>query len=122
MSKRDLPKPGQTVWLFDQNRRVYTDDRDWDRRRIIYAEHWVETTVVKAGPKNLTLATRAVLQWDDSAGVYRTSSEHVAYTRDEVDADIWRANNRHRLVNAVQGCGDVNILKQIAALVGYTEV
>lgn len=122
MSKRAFPRPGQTVWLFDQNHRVYDNPRDWSNRRIIYAEHWIETTVVKAGPKNLTLATRAVLQWDDHAGVYRTSTEHVAFTRDEVDADIWRANNRHRLTNMVGECKDVAVLKQIAALVGYTEV
>jgi hypothetical protein len=118
------PVRGQTVWLYDENRRHYSESVGGKPRQLIYAEHWRETTVVKSGRINLTLATGHTLRKreDGTTGAaYSGSACYVVFTREEVDAITWRETHAHRLVDAIRACRDVAVLKQIAALVGYDE-
>ena len=108
---------GQTVWLFDSNRRHY-ETRD-GAKVTIYAEHWVETTVTKAGRVNLTTASHHTLRREGDG--FRGHACHVVFSREEMEADIWRHEHAYKIEDAVRRCDDVAILKQIAALVGYDE-
>lgn len=118
---------GQTVWLFDVNRRRYREPepgRLYPAGGPIYAEHWTEVQVASVAPRggSVELSNGRRLRRDEG-GVFCGGSGRIrlAVTRAEVDADIYINTHRHGICDAVRACGDAAILRQIAALVGYEE-
>ena len=97
---------GQTVWV----------NEPCGRRGM----GWQETTVAKVGRVYITLANRDADQFkiDDWRHVHTLGGgKQIRFSREDVDADEWLAANRHGLVKAIESCTDVDLLKQIAALV-----
>ncbi len=111
IQKRERPvlNIGDTVWVFrgsnyGGNGKPWRDL--WEPRKVtaVTSRSWVvgdgfwATKVPKAGPYN-----------------------DVCFTEAEIDDLAYVQNNRFRIGDAVKGCRDTAVLRQIAALIGYVE-
>lgn len=115
MSTLETAKVGDTVWLFDGNRRVYAEG---NRNGAIYAEHWYADEIVDQTRTSWCLKgghkvdkTTGELRIKDAFGRRRT----VEFSREAVDLDIWVHRNRYRIVEDAKAA-DAETLKAIDAL------
>ena len=116
MSKTgDAPKVGDTVWIFDINRRVYANG---GHGAPIYAEHWYGRVI--ESESRLSWLLSGSLKVDKATGEIRQNlpGQHgkVQFSREAVDADIWRNDNAGRITQAVNHCFDAETLRAIDAL------
>ncbi len=115
-------KVGDTVWIFDSNRRVYKDGRGG----AIYAEHWYSTKIVGENRASwIVLPHGRGMKIDKKTcalrgELYGTRAQ-VEFSRDAVDADIWLMENRWRIAELLQRCNDVTVLKAVAKAIGLKE-
>lgn len=118
-------KVGSTVWVFDQNRRVYPpspEGRLWSGTGPIYREHWVERKIIGEERTRWILNTHEAFP-KKNRGTLITyakggfSGNRVALSLQEVEDDCWAKDKRHHIVRAVERC-DVDALRQIATLLG----
>lgn len=117
---------GQVAYLFDINRRKYTKPEPGQHASTgscIYAEHWTEVTVesTRSGG-HITVSGGRTLR-RDHRGIYAGDQGRIrlALSQAEMDADIYLNTHRHGITRAVQHCTDVDILRRIAALLGYDD-
>ena len=110
---------GQTVWIFDGNRRVYRDGQS----RPVFREHFKDWKITGETSKfwllgnsyQIIKATR-MLKCPERKGNWYTLSPRVFWSELEVDETCWVHENRYRVVKDVQGCSDANTLRAIDAL------
>jgi hypothetical protein len=112
-------KVGDTVWIFDGNRRVYEQG---SHGPPIYAKHWIESTIISETRTSLVLDRHAFgRKVDKATGELRGNElgamrRQVAFSRQAVDDDIWLSENRHRISRDINTCADVVTLREIDAL------
>lgn len=107
---------GSAIWIFDQNRRIYPKagkGRLWASGGPIYREHWT--------PAKITGETSRSWITDRYGRKIPKKGEHpgVAFTQKEVDDAVWMHDHRYRVSELAARCQDVEIVRQIAKLVGY---
>ena len=109
------PKVGDTVWIYDDNRRAYAKGGNG---APIYGEGWRAHPIM--GETRTSWLLLGALKVDKATGLLR-AKEHCAmrpkveFSREAVDADIWREDNRSRIADAVKHA-DCETLKKIDAL------
>jgi hypothetical protein len=113
---------GSTVWVFDENHRVYRDGKS----APVWREHWRrkqvkgETSrswVVGDGDRRyggLKLAKAEVV-----AGTYDRSV--IALSEQDIDRAEWVRENRYIISGVIDRLNDYYILQQVAMIVGYKE-
>ena len=106
-----MPKVGDTIWIFDINRRVYA--RDADGRATdgsIWREHW--------RPMVIVVETSRSWLTDYGAKVAKrgTDPRNVAFSEAEIDRAGWVRDNAHRISERVMECRDFETLKAIEAI------
>ena len=107
-------KIGDTAYEFDINRRVY-------RRNVsgqayggpIYREHWRPVIITGESGKSWLL-DRYPLK------IGKAKAEAAWKTAAEVDDACWVDDHRHRIAASLHHCSDVEVLKEIARIIGYT--
>ena len=121
-------KVGDTVWVFDENRRVYPPRDEQGRAHLggpIWRGHWVEQTVVGENktsffvgraphgfdPKRLSWHRR-ILKRDLRDGTLRG----VVRSLEELEKLVWMHDNRHELIDRVRRCEDHAVLVEVARL------
>jgi hypothetical protein len=119
---------GSTVWVFDQNRRIYPAERGISGTPI-YREFWVTTEIVGETRNSWVLGgywgklpkrRPAVDHW---AANYRGSKHRVVASQEEVEEDVWAQTHRWCIARRVEYSNPAT-LRKIAELIGYepTEV
>jgi hypothetical protein len=140
MSAKDL-KIGSTVWVLDENTRVYR--RTTAGRSIgspLRRPMWGEAVIVDETSRSwialpLCRAERYDGDLKSEHSVIKIPKTHdgttytaasngfrcplVALTAQAVEDDVWWHNNKHQLLEAAQGA-DTSTLRKIAELIGYT--
>ena len=119
-------KVGDEVYLFDQNRRVYTRaDKGckWSGSKVIFREHFVKYKIVGETSRSWLIG----VEWRPDKYPKNRKNDNPKwwggrfYTAEEVDEACWIEANRVVLADAVRFCDDIGKLKQVAALVEYKE-
>jgi len=102
---------GQTIWIFDINRRVYREPRSMSGSPI-YREHWRPVRI------DAETSRSWVTQYGEKIP---KKGEHrgVAFTEQEVDDDVWCNSHRSKIADAIYRLEDVATLRAIADLVGF---
>lgn len=100
------------VWLFDQNHRIYVDANGQRTTSPVYARHWVQVAVVDETSKSWVLANGRKISKKGP------QLRGVAFTEEQVEADCWAHENRHLIERQLQTASP-EVLKQVAALLGY---
>ncbi len=112
---------GQTVWLFDGNRRQYDK-----QSRMIYRAHFLPVKIVSETPMSwvcerdfkINKKTRELRQPDK--GGWFGWQRGVCWSEAEVDDACFVNENRHIIADRVGRCHDVTVLKQIGILLEST--
>ena len=106
-------KIGDTIWRFNNNRRVYKEGRSTP----IYREHWI--------PSEITGETTRSWIIGMGYGEYKIPKKGAhhgfAFTQQEVDDDCYVKENLYRISRTLEYVRDANILRQVASLIGYME-
>jgi hypothetical protein len=113
-----MPQIGDTVYLFDENRRVYA--RNGAGRSSggpIYREHFLPYLIVGEEKRSWILDKEGRV--GGGAPWPGKTSKTKVMTEEEVEAACWRNDHRMAVSDAVRRCEDTEVLKQVAALVGY---
>lgn len=108
-------KVGDTVWHFDYNRRVYAEPQPGHKwGELIHREHWRKVIIVAETSRSW------VTDYYGKKLPKNGSWPHGwVRTEQEVDDSEWLYANRYKLGDAVRACQDVNVLRDVARLVGY---
>lgn len=108
---------GDTVWVFDVNRRVYAPARPgrlWADGGPIYREHFRPVVIESETSRSwVTVSGTKYSKKDRPHGIY--------IDQQEIDDACWVNDHRYKVSSLVDRCQDPAILRQIAALVGYEE-
>lgn len=102
------------IWVFDENRRVYR--RNEQGRPVggpIWREHWRKVTVVGETSRSWVTA------WGQK--IPKSGRRGVVFSEEEIDRAAYVRDNAVKIANEVRRVDSYDLLKQIAALVGYEE-
>jgi hypothetical protein len=120
MSEEKRTVIGDPIWMFDINHRVYR--RDKDGRAYggpIWREHWRKYLII--GENRVSW----LVGYDHSSRVIEKcpkknhNPQKWAFSEQEIDNAAWVHEHRYPIAEAVRGCSDHAVLKQVAALVGW---
>lgn len=123
-SKEELkPHVGMTVWVFDENRRIYPERKPGEAYGgggPIWREHWTKRQIVGETSKSWLVgysvnSARKHLKKDFP------SEFGILLSEDDVIKATWIHDNAVRLADSVRRCRDYSTLQQIAAIIGYKE-
>ncbi len=111
-------KIGDTLYRFDENRRVYErgpDGRTSINSKLIYRGHFAPITVIGE-------TSRSWICGNEYFQIKRPKSgrgNSLIFTEDEMEQRIYIKENAHKIVWRVQCLEDANKLKAIAEIVNY---
>lgn len=98
-----------TVWIFDENRRVYARNGGCSGGPI-YREHWYEQAVVGQTRRSWILR--------HGRKVPKTGGRGFAFTKAEVDDDVFCHDHIHAICERLRNV-DATTLRKVAELIGY---
>lgn len=113
---------GDTLYLFDSNRRVYpnvTDDEKkagkiWPSGGPIYREHFRPLLIAGETPGTWVLEPGRLTVNKKTLKARRTAfGQECVYTKDQVDAKVYIHDNATRIAALVEHCHNVDLLKRI---------
>lgn len=114
MNASDL-KIGDTVYLFDSNRRVYPKNKN-TQIGPIWREHWRPVKVTGETSRSWIIGEA----WDTHKLPKKGQAGFaVAFSQEEIDRAAWVHDNAIIISHMVSCCKDYAVLKHIATLVGY---
>jgi hypothetical protein len=110
MTERTAPKVGDTIWVFDENRRVYArDEKGHSVGRPIWRECW--------RPVPIRGETKVSWVTDFGAKINKKSpGDRVAFSEADIDRAAYVEDARQNLRRRVEWCRDYETLKAIEAL------
>jgi hypothetical protein len=116
---------GSTVWIFDENRRVYPDGPDGRRSfgtRPIWREHWRPTMILSETRVSWCLEGRRKIS---KRGLAASTVRGVLTSEADLDAACYVHEHASKISDRVGrisgGRQAAGMLRQIAALVGYDD-
>lgn len=107
-------KIGDTVYWFDQNRRVYPPKQAgqiFASGGPIWKEHW--------RPERIVSETSRSWVTDFGSKIPKSGPHGWLTSQEEINDLAWAHDNAHRIASRIDERLPLNVLKQIAALVGY---
>jgi hypothetical protein len=100
--------------MFDENHRVYPrDEKGRSTGGPIWRESWVPTVIESETSRSW------ITKYGDKFPKKRADFERLAYSQEEIDELQWVKEYRADIWRAVQGARDPEVLRQIAALIGW---
>ena len=111
---------GETVYVFDHNRRVYETNPETGRRGlVIYREHFVPLIVFGETPRSWLASHDGTDKWEHM--IHKLDKKQSPdrgrwYTKAQMEDAVWLEENRRKIANVVERLSDVSLLKQIATL------
>jgi hypothetical protein len=104
-------KVGDTLWLFDINRRVYPrDEKGRATGSPIWREHWVPHEITGETSRSWLIGWRGKVPKKGGRG--------IAFDAAEIDRNAWVIENRYRISESVRQCDDFDRLCAAARLFG----
>ena len=110
LSTTDYPD----VWVFDENRRVYTEPKEgtlWTGSNCIWREHWRKVDIVGETSRSWVA--------DNGRTIPKSGGRSISFSEEEIDRAAYVYENKYKIGDAVRDLNDYDLLKQVAALVGY---
>jgi hypothetical protein len=110
---------GSRVWEFDTNHRVYPPKKPGQRYSggpPIYEKHFIEYRIV--GEEGRSWLLQRGEGWRPTK-VGKQQLGKKFFTDSQREGMIWAHEHRHAMIRMIERCDDVDVLKQIAGLVGY---
>jgi hypothetical protein len=107
---------GQTVWKWDENRRVYPKDENGKTRMSsapIWREHWRPMKIVGETSRSW------ITDHDDKLPKSGPAPLRWCFSEEEIDRAAYIADNRHRICEEVRRIDDYETLRKVADLIGY---
>lgn len=115
MSKFNI---GDTVYYFDQNRRIYPKDEDGRQiGRPIYLEHFRPVVIMGEVAKSWLLNVSVTIGDRSVTKVSKAVAETMFFTMDEVDKAVWVEENAYRIRSFVRDCDDYETMQAIDAVI-----
>ena len=97
-------KIGDTVWLFDGNRRIYANEGKNKFSAPIYREHFYPVKIEGETSRSWLIH-----------GEKYSKTNPSFYTEQEKENDVWRNENKRSIVEAIESC-TTDKLKEISKL------
>ncbi len=110
-------KVGDTVWLFDGNNRHYA--KDGSSSGPIYRKHFVERKIVGENRASwllqfdMKIDKRTMQLRPPSPGGFYGWSRTIYLSPQDVEDAVFVYENKHRISEGVQDCGNANVLRTI---------
>jgi len=107
---------GDTIWVFDINRRVYREKKPGEvyaRGGPIWREHWRPRKVVGETSRSW------VLERGDKVPKKGADPACFAFSEADIDRREWVNDNRHKIASMVERCNDYEKLMKLAAVMGF---
>lgn len=121
-----MHKVGDTIWRFDRNHRVYRQGASGHSGGSpIFRERFRFSVIAGETSKSWILYASG-LKVPKSGGDVREcgggpfGKTRVYMTQAAVDDAVFRDAHQYNIARAVEYCRDVAVLRQVAALIGYT--
>ena len=117
-----VPKVGDVVWFFDQNRRVYVN-HGFSSGAPIWREHWVKMVVCAENKRSIFVGESMGRSKRTDKAQWSNGETPAGYARDEqeIAALRWAKDNVFPIVRRVQNDATPAQLAAIADLLGYQE-
>jgi hypothetical protein len=105
-----MTKIGDTIWIFDSNRRVYARGAGGAHQGPIWREHWRPHVIVGE-------TSRSWLTYHGNKIAKRgTDPRNVAFSEAEIDRAVWVHDNAIKISRRVMACSDFEKLKAIETI------
>ena len=111
-----MPKVGDPIWLFDDNRRVYRADKSGP----IWREKWRKMLIVGETSRSW-LADHSTTSRYPTKIAKKGPFHGVAFSEDEINEAAYVEDNRYQISEAVRYVRDATVLRKVAELIGYKE-
>ena len=112
-------KIGDTLYLFNENHRVY--HRDESGRSYggpIYSKHFQPITVIGETSRSWVCGT----DWSQIKRPKSSRGMSGIFTAQEMADDIWVNDHKIKIVDKIRGCRDPDQLRAVAKLIGYEDI
>lgn len=107
-----------TVYYFDQNRRIYPKDEDGRQiGRPIYLEHFRPVVIMGEVAKSWLLNVSVTIGDRSVTKVSKAVAETMFFTTEEVGRAVWVEENAYRIRSFVRDCDDYETLQAIDAVI-----
>lgn len=113
---------GDTIWVFDDNHRVYTKPqkgRAWGK--IIWREHWVPRTIIGETRVSFEYATRGGRKREGTIPKRGPLPSNIALSQQHIDEYEWVNRHKYRLSRDVERITDPATLRKVAEIIGFDE-
>lgn len=107
-------KIGDTIWIFDQNRRVYPKGGGIGKGPI-WREHWRPEQIIGETKRSWLVGS----EWRPIKVDKKEPRQRVAFSQEEIDLHEFVECHGHRIADAIGRIRDYATLKRIADLIGY---
>lgn len=104
---------GQTVYVFDINRRVYRKKDGLGSGGPIWREHYRPDVVVSETSRSWV--TKCMVKIPKKG----RDPQSVAFSKDEIDAMEWVHEHRYKIVRLLEQCHDPEKIRNIAAILDF---
>jgi hypothetical protein len=110
-------KIGDVVYSFDLNHRVYAKDpgSQFSSNGPIYREHFRQKYIVGEEGRSWLVSSTPDGKYPSKV----SKSKAIFLTAAQVDADCWVDAHRHKVCDVLRSCTDADMIKTVAALIGY---
>lgn len=113
MSSHTDTKIGDSVWLFDVNRRVYVDEGGNRLSSPIWLHHWRECKIVGETSRSWILD-----YFNKKVPKKGYNAKTICFSEEELIREAWAHNNRYHITEAIRGL-NAEKLKEVASVIGY---
>lgn len=121
-------KIGDTVYLFDSNQRVYSEVTEAEKAQgkiwgdLIYRGHFSPLKITGETTGTWLLERRMVVNKKTLNERKTAFGQRRVFTAAQMEDKIYLHDNAQRIARAVEFCNNVNLLKQIDALLEKANV
>lgn len=109
-------KIGQTIYIFDENHRIYKDSSS----APIYREHFRPYTIISETTNEFICNSRKI---NKRSGLFKHTPKFKPvkiYTELKMNDNVWEQDNRYKIIDIIKRT-DIATLKTIAKLINYQE-
>lgn len=120
---------GDKVWVFNDNKRLYKDDKGNDLDRCWYRGHFEEKYIILGenkqnwiiGHKDLKSTDKICLKVNKKDLVVKgyALGKKLYLSEEEIDQACWMEENKYNLLDKLRYINDYEIFKQIEKLINY---
>jgi hypothetical protein len=108
------PKVGDTIWIFDANRRTYAKDaRGCSVGGPIWREHWRPEKITGENSRSWVIGI-----WDKTKIPKKGPWHGVAFSQAEIERAAFVHDHAYKIAEAVRRLGYDDLIK-VAEIVGY---